>query len=535
MQRGHGSADRLQTENVDLGFIDRLVDGGGKGEDPDAVRMAAANNFLGPKRFGRMFPGLKPFRPPRAALEELGLGMKDAAPENRGNSSIPAGFTYLGQFVDHDITRDGTRGFPPITDPKLIEQLRTPVLDLDSVYGGGPKHSPNLYVPNIPPSRAVFKIGTTVPVNTGNPNFDVKEQLPNDLPRRPDGSPLVGDDRNDENLIVAQTHLAFLKFHNKIIGTLAQEADEDDGSATLTQTEEEERKSVPFHRARRQVRWHYQWIVLNDFLPRIIEPGILNDIRANGRKFYDFGRDPFDGAPFMPIEFSAAAYRLGHSMVRENYNFNRVFSDPAVVPNASFAATLGLLFTFTHNGGGAPIPSNWAIDWRRFFKTGDRDLRNFARTLDTRLVKQLHKLPGFPPGPLQSLAVRNLLRGSRIGLPSAQDVVEAMKKKVSVTALTPAEIASGNDGERVVKHGFHRKTPLWYYILKEAEVQGEGERLGEVGSRIVGEVFWGLLQGDENSFVSRQPDWEPRLDSSTPGDFKMVDLLRFVGDINPIG
>ena len=110
-----------------------------------------------------------------------------------------------------------------------------------------------------------------------------------------------------------------------------------------------------------------------------------------------------------------------------------------------------------------------------------------------------------------------------------------MKEAISVQALTPDEIASGDDGDILREHGFHERTPLWYYILKEAELQGEGRQLGGVGSRIVGEVFFGLLEGDPNSFLSMRRDWTPTLPSVTEGNFTMVDLLRFVNDINPIG
>lgn len=542
---GHGRAVRLVVEGEALSAdqLDRLVANGGVGNDPDeaarAARLRLGNRLLGPGRFGKMFAELEPFRPPDDALRSLGRSMTARRPEDpaTNNTEIPAGFTYLGQFVDHDITRDETEGFPEIDDPELIEQGRRVTLDLDSLYGQGPRRQPEFYDPNFGPGRARFRIGLTSPVSTGNPAFDVGGSLPNDLPRIADAlrTPLVGDDRNDENTIVAQLHVAFLKFHNKVMDILPPvEADDEGGgeAATFTQAEED-RQNTPFHRARRQVRWHYQWLVLNDFLPRILDPSVLADIKAGGRKFYLFDQEPFNGEPFMPLEFSGAAYRFGHSMVRDEYNFNRVFSDPARVQGASFAASLDLLFTFTGRGGmnGAPtLPSNWIIDWRRFFEVGRRNLLNFTRQIDTTLAEGLRRL-AVPSGQPSVLAVRNLLRGSRVGLPTGQDVAKAMELK----PLRPNQVAGGPDGQTLREHGFHERTPLWYYVLREAEVQGERKRLGEVGSRIVGEVFFGLLQGDPNSFLSKQPDWTPELPAADPGEFTMADLLRFVGDLNPIG
>lgn len=235
----------------------------------------------------------------------------------------------------------------------------------------------------------------------------------------------------------------------------------------------------------------------------------------------------------MPLEFSAAAYRLGHSMIRDEYNFNRVFSDPPRVPGASFAATLGLLFGFTGKGGmnGSPtLPSNWIIDWRRFFEVGRPGLLNFTRKIDPTLAEGLRRL-AVPSGQPAVLAVRNLLRGSRVGLPAGQDVAEAM----GFTPLRPNQIAGGDERDVLRKHDFHRRTPLWYYILREAELQGGSERLGEVGSRILGELFFGLVEGDPNSFRSKQPGWTPSLPSADPGNFTMTDLIRFVGEINPVG
>ena len=118
-----------------------------------------------------------------------------------------------------------------------------------------------------------------------------------------------------------------------------------------------------------------------------------------------------------------------------------------------------------------------------------------------------------------------------MGLPSGQSVARFMK----LQPLSRAELSTGVDGAVAVKNNFHIESPLWYYILKEAQIQGQGKRLGQVGSRILAEVFIGLLEGDSSSFLVRNPDWTPILPAQTPGTFTMVDLLKFVGEINPIG
>ncbi|MGI8997830.1 MAG: peroxidase family protein [Pyrinomonadaceae bacterium] len=483
------------------------------------VRLAMVNKFLGPGKFGKMFPSAAPFIPPDAALISLGEAMREpgTAP-TLDNPKIPAGFTYLGQFIDHDITFDKTEGFPQIDDPKQIQQARTPSLDLDSLYGLGPKRQPELYQEGVPQSRALFKIGATREGDSsgGQDAPPVPGGQPHDLPRK-DKLAVIADPRNDENLIVAQLHLAMLKFHNKVVALLQQKG-QGKGAAKGKES------GTAFKRAKKLVTWHYQWIVLYDFVGRLIDPKVLDSILKRGRKFYKW-----DERPFMPLEFSVAAYRLGHSMVREQYNYNRVFSTD---PGALTVATLGLLFRFTGKSGeDVPIPGNWVIDWRRFFDVGSPQLLNATRKLDTTLIPALHNLPKIPDPEPKSLAVRNLLRGSRVGLPSAQEVAKLMK----LTPLTPQQLAGGNDGTVLKQHSFHKQTPLWYYILREAEVKGKGQRLGPLGSRIVGEVFVGLLQGSPDSFLTAEPNWKPTLPSAKPGKFTMADLLNFVGELNPIG
>ena len=486
-----------------------------------ATRAITPGGVKGAGFFDRMFHDLPPFEASDDDLAALADAMKDPDPTDPAldNPHVPAGFTYLGQFVDHDISLDLMPLSGKVEDPTMIENFRTPGLDLDCLYGAGPGPHRFLFRQDGPK----FLIGTAAA--SPGPGGSQIPALPNDLERTRHGVPLIGDHRNDENLVVAQTHLAFLKFHNKVVDHLAAQ-----GTPA----------PALFDAAATQVRWHYQWLVLHDFVERITQPGIVASILQSGRKFYRFKT-----VPFMPVEFAGAAYRLGHSMVREEYSYNRAFRpfEPRL-----FAGSLEQLFRFSSlsgeingqlPGGSDTLPSNWVIDWRRWF---DFDTPastphfefNHARKFDPFLTTTLHTLPGFNGGREANLAFRNLRRGVQLGLPSGQDVAAEMKKLVpSITVLTPAEIATGPDGAVAQQKGFDQATPLWYYILKEAQVRGQGERLGPVGARLVAEVFVGLVQGDKDSYLS-QPGWTPTLPAKTPGTFTMTDLLRFVGEISPI-
>jgi hypothetical protein len=495
---------------------------GTAGRHPTRQLLDSLSGHKDPGMFGRMFPRLEPLRVTDAKLQALAEAMVDSSPGSTdgNNDDIPSGFTYLGQFVDHDISLDLTSLGDKEKDPLGIENFRTPSLDLDAIYGLGPDGSPHLYARdpsngNKPGPR--FLIGKNVNVGEGD--------FRNDLPRSPEGRALIGDHRNDENLLVAQTHLAFLKFHNKVCDFLA-------GSA--------QPPASLFAEARRLTTWHYQWLVLHDFVERLCGEGIVARILHDGRKFYRFKR-----VPYMPVEFSAAAYRLGHSMVRQRYPHNRIFT----------AADFNLFFAFSGLSGEiigdlapnpptgplpmATLPSNWIIDWRRFYKLGPSGGAPVdatpSRTIDPYLVPALHSLPG-ETGNLAVLAFRNLKRGVTLGLPSGQDVARAMRVR---DPLTPDEIASDTpgttDGAVARQQGLHTATPLWYYILKEAKVRHAGKKLGPVGATIISEVFVGLVHGDHASYLWQHSNWKPTLPSAQPGKFTMVDMLRFVDDINPLG
>ncbi len=332
---------------------------------------------------------------------------------------------------------------------------------------------------------------------------------------------------------MAQTHLAFLKFHNKVIDHLGNGTGAFKGAAL-------------FEEARRIVSWHYQWIVLFDFVERLTEPGLVRRIKHDGRRFYRFRT-----TPYMPVEFAAAAYRLGHSMVREVYAHNRIFTPG---PGGAAPATLKFLFDFTGKSGtivgdlaandvGGPgqpmkrLPSNWVIDWRRFydFAAAAPPVRvNPTRALDPFIVPALHTLPG-EMGRDAVLPFRNLRRGVVLGLPSGQDVARAM----GITPLTGDELGTdlggGSDGTVLKAQGLQHATPLWYYILKEAQLVHGGARLGPVGATIIAETFLGMVHGDRKSFLWLRSNWKPELPRADADTFTMVDLLNFVGDLNPIG
>jgi hypothetical protein len=465
-------------------------------------------------RFTRMFPALPPFRPADAALIDLGRAMDDT-PNFKDHLTLPAGFTYFGQFLDHDITFDKTAGLPTGSlTPEEIEQGRSPSLDLDSLYGRGPAaEGARLYEAD----GVRLRVGNTTPV--GAPGEPEALALLHDLPRgdnpanRREAS--IGDPRNDENLVVAQLHLAFIRFHNVVAARLAESGL---SGAAL------------FEQARRVVTMHYQWIVLHDFLPRVVEPALLAQTINGGRRFF---QTETDKPPAMPVEFSVAAYRFGHSMIRDDYSWNRNF------PNAGLA----LLFLFSGVSGNLAgldtLPSNWPVDWRRLFDFSHvpgmaaGPALNLTRSIDTALAMGLKELPAHrTEGDRAALATRNLLRSRLLGLPTGQAVAGAL----GIEPLTAEQVRRGPHAAILERTGFDRQTPLWYYILKEAEVFHDGQRLGPVGSTLLAETFVGLVAGSQNSILAeRNRYWRPSMPAVQPGTFTMIDLLLNVGDLNPLG
>jgi hypothetical protein len=476
--------------------------------------------------FGYLFEGLKktypaahlPIEPASsvvAGLKALGSAMVDAPPDGGPNSAIAPVFTYWGQFVDHDLTantdRDAVIGIDdePLTPiepalvPGTLRNLREPALNLDSVYGNGPGR-PDVD-DEVPFDGIKFRIGTLTPINLP-PQVAVEGA---DLPRSATtGKARIADSRNDENLIVAQLHLAFLKFHNAAVEWVKT------NETGLTDDE-------VFARARQLTTWHYQWITVENFLRTVALSSAVDEALAVPEQVVN-GK----GDVFMPLEHSVAAYRFGHSMVRARYDHNENFgrledgTEPPVRRGrlAPQRAEFEELFQFTGNdfiqGPDSHLPNNWPIRWKRFTDR-DKDDR-FARKIDTHLAPPLTDLANEGNGPrfevrvrriLKRLAVRNLLRGYRLGLPTGQ----AVAKHLGVDPLTEAELLDGAQGvaDALVDGGFLEATPLWFYVLKEAEVREQGQRLGEVGSKIVCATIVGQVKADDDSYLNRGAGWTP--------------------------
>ena len=417
------------------------------------------------------------------SLIALGETMVDPDPRDTAfDSKIPSAYTYLGQLIDHDVTRQSFANQPTMnqtTLPLSVQQVheipnaRSAGLDLDCIYG------------------PAIEQGTSyeVPRDTRNPEKLRVERMAGlpptpELPRERDSphAARIGDRRNDENLIISQLHLAFMLAHNKLV---------DEGAT--------------FENARQQLRRHYQWIVVNDYLPRIADPAVVKALLDGEIEQFD----PPDDNSFMPVEFAVAAFRFGHTMIRDVYNYNSLFERVPL-----FQLLLPGFLTEYHH-----VPVDWTIDWTRFF-----DGRNMARRFDTTLAQGLTRLDDGKGHPLPfGLATFDLLKGFFLRLPTG----EAVARRLKETELSTGDllkVVSKEQGE-VLSKSFAGRTPLWFYILAEAQASDTG-RLGRVGSRIVASVLIGLVRKSKDSYL-RIKDWSPTM--GTQSRFNLPDLFQFTG------
>lgn len=507
-------------------------------------------------RFVRYLPKRKADYPAEA-VTELGQAMT-AAPEeqptpegesdpeeNRGTAvdpGITAAYTYLGQFIDHDLTFDPVSSLHgrPLSDAELARLIdfRTPRLDLDNLYGRGPADQPYLFEDD----------GLHLlegPPLSGNPN----DPRSCDVPRGPNGRALIGDPRNDENRILAQLQATMLRFHNRMVDLAVKGG----GELTLADVQD-------------QVRWHYQWAVVHDFLPTVVQPDVLHDIlpgltsdpaTTDDRPKYrlPYLRNRADNPkhagqllPRVPVEFSVAAYRFGHSMIRPVYRINSSIARRPIfgggnAPNANL-------------GGMRPIPDDWGLDWQFFIDvdagapqpaTSSLDdpvarTPQFAYKIDTSLVNPLGNLPAAIATNPSSLGERNLQRGIAFSLPTGEQAAEAL----DVRPLEPDDIligkATGDEADRmaiseIAGGAFTGHTPLWTYVLAEAwstswaraESTPPGDvvtRLGPVGGHLVAETIMAFLDGDPGSYLNQPNRFKPAADLTRDSSFGLAEIIR---------
>jgi hypothetical protein len=536
---GAGAAGTALALRLDLLF----------GPQAEAAPLASGSPAF-PGAFGRLFPMLPSFATAsdslRAALTDIGKqgGLLDAndalsqgpaalilnplfngnnPPTNPDNFTHTAGTHFMGQFMDHDMTFDASSPLGQPTDPTTSLNSRSPQFNLDSVYGLGPIGSPHLYDPQDP---------TKFIVGFGGLFEDLPRQM--DLDGSSNLTAVIGDPRNDENLMIGGLHAAVLKVHNHVVDYVRAQGHHDPVQVFL--------------QARLLTTWHYQWLIVHEFLPLFVGRAMVDDILENGPQFYHPGK----GRAFIPVEFQTGAYRFGHSMVRPSYRANLkgnpdgtpffgLIFDPSQHPE-DFSPPLAPLADPDDLSGGARAPRRF-IGWQTFFDFGDGQVKP-NKQIDTTISSPLFTLPlgVIPPHtPPVALPQRNLLRHVTWSLPSGQAVAKYMGVR-PLSSDSFAELATYG-------LGLETNTPLWYYILREAGVTwttqptlvpsppptptttSGGLRLGPVGGRIVGEVILGLLTSDPTSYLSAQPGWHPVLPtrSGATGTFRMIDLLTYAG------
>lgn len=476
----------------------------------DNIYVPRSQHYKGP--FGRMFRNLEVWRPtvsdPSAVTAAISAFASTAMAETEGNAdpdntNLPAGYTYFGQFVDHDVTFDPTSSLQRANDPDKLHNFRTPRLDLDCLYGEGPDDEPFMYDKQ---RGGMFLIGNVA--GTNEP----------DLPRNLQGTALIGDMRNDENTIVSQFQLAMLRLHNAIYGQLIGQ-DPNDRDASFTMNKD------AFDEAQRILRWFYQYVVWNDWVKRLVKNDIWAAVlkQVNGKMVYGGRYYKWEYQPFIPVEFAVSAYRFGHTLVRPGYQVNL---------NTDVGLGFGVnLPVFSPPGSGLqdlsgfrPLPARHTVQWDWFFKirSSSGPFPQLARRIDPQLSPAVAHIPDGHGGS-NRLAFLNLMRSWRMELPKGTAVAAAM-------GFTPHAIDDPHEDI------------LWHYILKEAiNLPGanRGMMLGNVGSTILAEVFAGLLYDDPSGMMRNKPGWtpadEPALMALLPagpengGDFEVADLLRAAG------
>lgn len=443
-------------------------------------------------------------------LNMLGQAMRSNASFEENESSIPVAYTYFGQFVFHDLTamNFSSNGHKPYNE-------RSACLDLDTVFGSS--------------NRSHRKPATLMPVGyTGPPG----QTRPCDLPRTVEGRASIVDLRSDDNLPLAQTHVALIRFFNAIV---------------------ERFDGISQSAARALAVSHFQSVVLHDYLQRVIHPEIYRDVMENGRAIIhtadsQIARGTKQFRYMVPLEFAAACARFGHSMIRNNY--------PAW--NSHNSARLSSFWRNTHNScippfDGVDEPRNqlsgrWVSQWGKLLHgeglvDGQHPL--MAAKIDTVLAEPLMSIPDVAlprsvargKNSSRNLASLSLMRGGSLQLSGAESVGAQVIHQLGVLRRPTFSILENKmllqdepaEVQRLLERYFGGRTPLWFYTLKEAAILGCGESLGPLASRIVMETIHAAIEESSPSILL--DDWipEPKLGPSDERRYTLSDLIAYAG------
>ena len=438
----------------------------------------------------RMFPELETLDVDESFRRRIGLAGgicdgSDHADAEPDTAREAAGWPFFGQFVMHDLVTQLMR----LMEMRTLGRCISHRLNLESLYGSGPVGSPYFYDADQP---AKLLVGD------------------NDLPRNAKGTAIIGVPQNDSNRVVSQLHLLFLRFHNAVVDWLSARTP----SPTHGHTEPVDMVGSELAAAQQHVRWHYHWIILHDFLPRVIGRSLAEELLERGPRYFDRAKS----AQFIPVEFLAGVARYGHGQIRNSYRINSTTTAPL----------------FPDLAGNCPLDPAHIVDWSYLFDLDGRPPAQRARPFDGRLPRSLYQLPAVTLGPeadgrrpgaphrseddwRRALAYRDLLAGHFRGLPSG----EAVARHLGVEPLTREETGLAGSG-------WEGETPLWYYVLREAAARGNGDELGPVGGRILGEVLVAVIDHEPTSFRVADRAWRPVLPSRIPGEFTLADLITFV-------
>jgi Animal haem peroxidase len=469
---------------------------------------------------------------------------------------LAAVYTYFGQFVNHDISAPVgdvvTRPDLPepveiigAVDPAGLDRRRrgsVPVildefrneqpdpLSLDSLYGEGPQSADSGIRALYEADGMRFRIGKTrtedeqVFRDAGH-DLDLVVHA-TDAPDilRQDGQPLIADRRNDENLIISQLHLAFLLFHNKAVDALQ---DQFPGDAPGC-----------FAAARQLVLLHYHWLILHDFLDKLLSPEVLKTpLSARPQTLPD--------PKTVPLEFTTAAFRFGHSMVGSSYDFNANFGTGSLLKED--VATLQDLFKFTtqRNMGSdsdatLQLPDHWVIDWARMSRPPGADGTSGAEKIDLTFASDMLNAMGASEVAAHgSILFRNIMRGFHRRIPFGQVLAQAYGVKVlSRTDIRKAFPSGRIDGrgtqtlrDFATENGLAQETPAWLYFLCEARIREKGERIGATASHLIADTITGLMRHMPTSVLNHQGGtWHPRdslLKAGPEGLTTIGDLLLY--------